>query len=171
MKDGKRGVALGIAETALGLAFVAAYIRLVHFLYSLGARTEIRLWWIKWLPVVLMNLTGWCLWIWYRRSRNATWRRVFGWLSLLGSSLAICLPILAFKYDVFVFTRRGGDLEHSRMLPVSAAPHVGLILRFCLFLYFGSLFLGFVAPKQIRLAVVLGGFAGAWFLMSNGVMP
>src|ERR1700733_8515326 len=48
----------------------------------------------------------------------------------------------------------------------SAAPHVEPTLRFCLILSIVLMVLGFAAPKRLRLTLVLGGFASAWFFMA-----
>jgi hypothetical protein len=51
-------------------------------------------------------------------------------------------------------------------MPVSAAPHMEPTLRFCLILSIVLMVLGFAAPKRLRLTLVLGGFASAWFFMA-----
>jgi hypothetical protein len=124
------------------------------------------MWWIKELPPIALNMLGWCLWIWHRRSEDVAWRQAVAWLGLIGNALAICLPFLALRYDAFVFTRRGGNLGNPPMLPVSAGPHIEPTLRLCLILSDVLMILGLAAPKRIRLAVVLGGFASAWLLQT-----
>jgi hypothetical protein len=76
----------------------------------------LRIEWIEELPPVVLNVAGWCLWIWHRRSQNPPWRQGVAWLGLIGNALAVCLPFFAFKYDLFVFTRKGGYLGN---LPLS----------------------------------------------------
>ena len=154
-----------MTEVALGGVFIAAYLYLFSFLHAFGPEAELRMLWVKELPPVALNVVGWWLWIWHRRSQNAAWRQAVGWLGLIGNALAICLPFLAFKYDAFVFTRRGGR-GYPPMLPVSGVSHIRPTLRLCLVLSVVSLIIGFLAPKRIRLAVVLGGFTSTWFFMS-----
>lgn len=156
-------------EVALGFAFIAAYVYLFRFLHAFPIRDELRMWWIEELPPVVLNVAGWWLWISYQRTQSSPWRQAVAWLGLIGNALAICLPLLAFKYDSFVFTRNGGDWGPRHFLPVSAAPHVEPALHVCLILSAVVLVLGFAAPKWIRLALVLGGFAMAWLFLSAGV--
>ncbi|HXO36976.1 MAG TPA: hypothetical protein VN901_31930 [Candidatus Acidoferrales bacterium] len=153
-------------EVALGIVFVAGYIYLLRFLHSFPTRAMLRIEWIEQLPPVVLNVAGWCLWIWHRRSQNPPWRQGVAWLGLIGNALAVCLPFLAFKYDLFVFTRKGGYLGNPPLLPVSDAPHIDPTLHLCLILSAAVLVLGFAAPKRVRFAVVLGGFAMTWLLLS-----
>jgi hypothetical protein len=153
-------------EVALGIVFIAGYIYLLRFLHSFPTGTMLRMWWIEELPPVVLNVAGWCVWIWHRRSQNPPWRQGIAWLGLIGNALAVCLPFLAFKYDLFVFTRKGGYLRNPPLLPVSDAPHVEPTLHLCLILSAAVLVMGFAAPKRVRFAVVFGGFATTWLLLS-----
>ena len=152
-------------EAALGIAFIAAYVYLFRFLHTFPTKVELGMFWIKELPPVVLNVAAWCLWIWHRRTQNEPWKQAVAWFSLIGNALVICLPLFAFNYDAFVFAPRG-RLGSPSILPSSAGLHVEPTLRFCLIFSIALLVLGFAAPRRIRLAVVLGGFASAWFLMT-----
>lgn len=153
-------------DVALGVVFVAAHIYLFRFLHTFPTKAELRMWWVKELPSVVLNVAGWWLWVSYQRTQSSFWKQAVAWLGLIGNAVAICLPLLAFRYDSFVFTRRGGELGYPPILPVNAAPHVEPALHLSLILSVVMLALGLAAPRRVRLPVVLGGFASAWLLQT-----
>ena len=102
-EDNRGLTARRIKDVALGIVFIAGYIYLLRLLHSFPTRAMHRIEWIEQVPPVVLNVAGWCLWIRHQRNQNPPWRQAVGWLGLIGNALAVCLPFLAFKYDLFVF--------------------------------------------------------------------
>ncbi|MGB8583079.1 MAG: hypothetical protein WCD47_19840 [Candidatus Sulfotelmatobacter sp.] len=152
-------VVSAVTEFAVGLAFVAAYVFLFRYLHSFGPRQEASLIWIKFLPPAILTLVGW-----YRYGKlrtnlaSAGWRKAASVVALLAETLSISVPWLVAHYDLRVV---GFDM---RRYPTSKFPgwkviDLYLTFRTCSILGLLTMALGFAAPKRIRLAVVLGGFA------------
>jgi hypothetical protein len=166
-----RGMTRATKEIALGLTFVAGYVFLVlHWLpvrqeYSLSSLC------IKLLPPVMLNLAGWWRWVRVRHGQDtASWRKVVGLPGLVAVTLATIVPWIVFYYD---FILVGFDM---RRYPASRLPgwkviDLYLTFRSCLLVSLVVMVLGFAAPRRIRLAVVLGGFATGWLIMSFPIVP
>ena len=160
-----RAVVGTVMEVTVGLALGYAYISLSRFLHTLGPRQEGSLMWVKVLPPAVLALVGWWLWVRVRHDPNtAGWRKVAGVLGLIAASLAVSVPWIVVYYDVIV---TGFDMRHQ--YPRSKFPGWTVIdlywtFQSCFFISAVAMVLGLVAPRRIRLVVVVGGFATYWLM-------
>ena len=125
----------------------------------------------RWIPVPVQSVlfvmvlilgfviivAGWWGWASVRLDGNiASWRKKIGLLGLVANTLAITTPFVAFVYAFATFNLRlqGPRLDWLLVAPVA----LGLAL--------GGVTAGIVAPRQVRLATVLGGLIVAALIMA-----
>jgi hypothetical protein len=150
-------------ELALGLAFVAVYVCVFHFLHSWPIGVQSVVGGITIFLPIALNVAGWWRWRGVRRDDTILrWRKVAGLIGLMANSIALLFPSLVFFYNTvltrYYMNRRPG-------LPGVKEIDLELLVNFCLILSLAAM-IDFVAPRRIRLAVVLGGFAMGWLILS-----
>ncbi|MFZ0539200.1 MAG: hypothetical protein WAM47_20215, partial [Candidatus Sulfotelmatobacter sp.] len=117
------------------------------------------------LPIIL-NVAGWWRWkrVW-RDEKAARWRKVVGLVGLVANTSALCLVCVSLFYSVAVEKAHREVFQSIDLYPVIVG---------CLILSASALAVGTFAPRRLRLAVVLGGFAMGWWLLlvlgSGGVL-
>ena len=151
----KKEVAFAVAVVALCWALKRS---------APGGRIEAATFWIVLLLPILLNLVGW----WRSRSawsdgNTSRWRRVGGLLGLAGNTVALSLAWGSVFYNVFL--TGFNNFRRPRLLGFKEIDLLTVIVV-CLFLSVAAVIAGLVAPPRIRLAVALGGYSMASFILS-----
>ncbi len=149
-------------EIALVVAVISVCWTLKHS--APGGRVEMVTFWIVLLLPFVLNVAGWSRWrSTWRDQSAAVWRKVIGFGGLVANTVAMCLPFLVFFYNGFLLSY---DVRHPPGLRGVRQIDLLSTVIGCLILSMAALVAGLVAPKRIRLAVVLGGFTMASLILS-----
>jgi nicotinamide riboside transporter PnuC len=143
-------------EIIFGLVFVAAYALLSHFVRS-AARVSVLIFGIFVVSPIVLNVYGWWRWRGVRSDEGTPrWRKIAGLSGLVADTSAVCLAWLSFFYSILVENTHRQGFRGIDPYPAFVA---------CLVLSVAALAIGVVAPRRIRLAVVLGGFTMSWLIL------
>ncbi len=149
-------------EIALVVVVISVCWTLKHS--APGGKVEMVTFWIVLLLPFVLNVAGWSRWrSTWRDQSAAVWRKVIGFGGLVANTVAMCLPFLVFFYNGFLLNY---DVRHPPGLRGFKQIDLLSTVVGCLILSMAALVAGLVAPKRIRLAVVLGGFTMASLILS-----
>jgi hypothetical protein len=152
------------AKKEIAIVLVVAAICWALKTSAPGGRVEAVTFWIVLLLPFVLNVAGWWRWRSIGEDRSTLrWRKILGFGGLAANTLAMGLPFLVFFYNGFLINY---DVHHPPGLRGLRQIDLLATVEGCLLLSIAALVAGLVGPRRIRLAVALGAFTMASFILS-----